>query len=249
MKEIYRFELLKEVEKEEPQIQKNDKGEDIKVLVKVKSYSPLTYFIARPSFSLKQESNLYYESVVAECIKRGILSTIQLRKRFVDDGGLLGSEEKKTYDSLFMNLWERKAELNKLNEEPDKNQDAIKELNKTILSILNNLQSIEERSGNSLIYEHTAEKIAGDRTTIWWMLNLAYQDLDNNKFKPVFGDGKFEDKFRVYEQMDEKADLFELELVQKLLLVTSLWCYGGAKTPEDFKAAIEEFESKNPKSV
>jgi tetratricopeptide (TPR) repeat protein len=34
---------------------------------------------------------------VAECIKRGIFSTIQLRKRFVDDDGILGTKEKKLY--------------------------------------------------------------------------------------------------------------------------------------------------------
>ncbi len=246
MKEIYRFILSKEVEKEETQIQKNDKNEDIKVLVKVKTQVPYNYFLAKPSFSLKQESNLYYESVVAECIKRGILSTIQLRKRFVDDGGILGTEEKKTYENLWSNLWERKSELNKLNQDSEINKDAIKECNDTILSILGNLQTIEERSGNSLLYEHTAEKIASDRTSLWWMIQLSYQDLGGGKIKPVFGEGKYEDKVKSYEEMEKNEDPFDIKIIQKLLLVTSLWYYSGLQTQQEFDDKIKEFETKNP---
>ena len=60
MKKIYSFKLEKTVEVEETQIQKNDKGEDIKVLVKVKKQEPYNYFIMKPGRALTEEAELYY---------------------------------------------------------------------------------------------------------------------------------------------------------------------------------------------
>ena len=233
MKSIVKLSVLKEVTKDIQVAKQDEAGKDIIVLEKVTEKVPVNYILAKPSFSLKQESTLYYESVVAECIKRGIFSTIQLRKRFVDDGGILGSKEKESYESLWSKLWIKKSELNKLNEKPDDNKEAIKSLDGEILSILGELQSIEEKSGNSMLYEHTAEKVASDRVAIWWMLFLSYKDNDG-KFEPVFGNGKFEDRVKKYEEIDSSDEKFDSEVLQKLLLAATLWAFGKAEKQEEF---------------
>jgi hypothetical protein len=233
MKHIVKFSVLKEISKDVQVIKQDADGKDITVLEKATEKVPYNYILSKPSFSLKQESTLYYESIVAECIKRGIFSTIQLRKRFVDDGGILGSEEKKVYEGLWSKIWVKKSELNKLNEKPEDNKDEIKTLNDEILSILAELQSIEEKSGNSMLYEHTAEKVASDRTAVWWMLFLSYKD-NNGKFEPVFGNGKFEDRVKKYEELELSDDSFDYEVIQKLLLASTLWAFGKAEKQEEF---------------
>ena len=62
MKEIVKIVINKEIEKE-VKITKNDEsGKEIIVLEKVKEQVPHNYILAKPSFSLKQESTLYYEN-------------------------------------------------------------------------------------------------------------------------------------------------------------------------------------------
>ena len=88
------------------------------------------------------------------------------------------------------------------------------------------------------------KRIAFDRTVIWWMLFLSYKD-NNGKFEPVFGNGKYEDKLKVYEEFDKREDPFELELIQKLLLGTSLWAFNKiAQKQEDFDEIFKKAEQK-----
>lgn len=244
MKEIVRITVNKEVTTEKPVLKKDESGAEIKVLEKVTEKVPQNYILAKPSFSLKQESTLYYESVVAECIKRGIFSTIQLRKRFVDDGGILGTQEKKSYEDAWVRVWNIKSDLKKLEEDPEKNKDLIKSNTDEMFKILGELQSIEERSGNSLLYEHTAEKIASDRTVVWWMLFLAYKD-NNGKFEPVFGTGKYEDKLKIYDEFENRGDTFETEVTQKLLIVSSAWAFNKAETQTDFDLILSRYDEQN----
>lgn len=245
MKKIYEWAETKDNFVDDTVEKTDAEGKSIRVVEKVNKPITETYFIAKPSFSIKQESNLYYESVVAECIKRGIFSTIQLRKRFIDDGGILSLTEKTNYEKLWTELWEKKSELNKLNEAPDDNKDKIKELNEVVLKILSDLQTIEEKSGNNLLYEHTAEKIAGDRTSLWLALMLSYKDLGGDKQEPFFGKGTFEERMKKYEDIESDEDAPGFKLVQKLLLITSLWYFNKCQTKEDFDNVLAMAETKN----
>ncbi len=245
MKKIYSFSINKDNFVDEIVTKVDADGKESKIVEKINKPTAKTYFIAKPSFTLKQESNLYYESVVAECIKKGIYTSIQLRKRFIDDGGILSLQEKKHYETLWNDLWTKKSEINQLNEKSEENKDAIKLVNDAILKILSDLQTIEEKSGNNLLYEHTAEKIASDRTVLWLTLNLAYEDLGNDKQSPFFGKGNFDERIKKYEEieMDGESELYEL--TQKLFLVASLWYYGKAQTVEEFDKIMLMAENKS----
>lgn len=244
MKKIYEFSVSKDNFVEKPVIRKDESGVEIKVLEKINEPIISKYFLAKPSFSIKQESNLYYESVIGECYRRGILSSIQLRKRFINDDGILSDEEKKSNESLWTKLWEIKAEILKLNEDQEVNKEKLKEANDQIVDILTSLQTIEEKSGGNLLYEHTAEKLANDRTVIWLFLNLSYKETGNGKYEPLFGKGAFEDKLKKYEEI-ELNDGDDLDLYQKLILIASLWYFNKAETQDDFDNLIKVAENQN----
>jgi hypothetical protein len=245
MKKIYEFEVSKDNFIDQEVVKQDAEGKDIRVLEKVNKPITKTYFIAKPTFSIRQSANLYFEGVVAECIKRGIFSSIQLRKRFVDDGGILSQEEQKKHNNLLEQFWVKKSELNKLNEDIIINKEKIEKITEEIDQILSELQVIEEKSGNHLVGQHTAEKIASDRTVIWLTIYLSYQDLGNNKYEPVFGNGTEEDRFKKYEDIDSNEDSFEFELVQKLLLATTLWYFGKAVKQEDFDKILKQGAAKD----
>ena len=245
MKKIYSFSVNKDNFVDGIVTKIDAEQKESKVVERINKPTTKTYFIAKPSFTLKQESNLYYESVVAECIKKGIYTSIQLRKRFIDDGGILSLQEKKNYENLWSDLWLKKSELNQLNEKPEENKESIIVTNEKILKILSDLQTIEEKSGNNLLYEHTAEKIASDRTVLWLTLNLAYEDLGGDKQSPFFGKGSFDEKLKKYEEIEMDEDADEYELTQKLFLVASLWYYNKAGTTEEFDKIMAMAESKS----
>lgn len=241
MRKLYSFTLFKENIKEEPQIQKNEKGEDIKVLVNVTEKVPLNYFISKPDVILTQEAELYYESIVAKCISKGIYSQSQLNKRFINDGGVLSELEIKEWNGLWEQAWEKQAEKTKLNENQDDNKDKIQVNEKELVDILSKIQSFQNKHLNTLT-QHTAENIARNRTAIWWTLHLSYKDT-NGKSESIFGNGDFDSRLKIYSELEQKEDAFDIELLKKLLLVTSLWVFGKASKQEDFDILLKMSEN------
>ena len=76
------------------------------------------------------------KTIVADMsFRRGIFSKIQLRKRFVDDD-LLSDQERKIWNDNFSNLWLKKAELKKLDEDKEKNHEIIKGIEEEIDKII-----------------------------------------------------------------------------------------------------------------
>lgn len=243
MKSIYRFETKIDNFVDETINKKDESGADIRVLEKVNKPIVKTYLVSKPTISINQEAELYYESVVSECMKRGIMSQLQMRKRFLNDGGILSDEQKKQYNDLWDKLFQLKAEFNKLNEKPDENKEKISSISNETTNTLIQLQDFEEKNGGS-IYDHTAENIARNRTAMWLSLHLAYQELDKNKYQPFFGAGKYEDKLKKYEEMEKNEVPEEYELIKKFLLVTSLYYFGKAEKQEDFDEILKIKDSK-----
>jgi hypothetical protein len=241
MKRIYDFKLNRPIKSKEP-IKKMVDGKEIEVLEEVTKDNYLNYFLAKPSIQLLQEAELYYESVFAECVRRGIMSHPQVRKRLLNDGGVLSEEQKKQYIDLWESFYSKRVELNTLNKKSEENKEKIDILSKEITDILIKLQEFEEK--NSSIYEHTAESLAKNRTTLWYTLNLSYQEI-NGKEIPIFGNGSLEEKTKVYDDFDKREDPFEVELIQKFLLVTTLWHYNSAVKKEDFDSIIKLKEEKD----
>lgn len=244
MKRIFEFELSKENIVEEPVIRQDAEGKEMKVLEKVNKPIVKKYFISKPTFTIKQNAALYYESVVAECIKKGIFSSLQLRKYYVNDGGILSQDEQKEHTNLWEKLFVKKVEYNDLNKDPIANKEKLEKIDEETKVIFSELQLIEEKSGNHLVGQHTAEKIAGDRTIIWLTLFLSYVE-SNGKIEPVFGGGSEADRFKKYEEIDSNEDGYEFELVQKLVLATTLWYFGRAEKQGEFEEILKQGEDKN----
>jgi hypothetical protein len=241
MKKIYEFKLNSPIKTKEA-IKKEVDGKEIEVLEEVIKDNYLTYFLAKPSIQLIQEAELYYESIFAECVRRGIMSHPQVRKRMLNDGGVLSEEQKKQYNDLWEQFFNKRVELNKLNEKPEDNKEKLIILNKEITDVLIKLQDFEEK--NTTVYDHTAESIAKNRTTLWYMLNLSYQEI-NGKDIAIFGPGTIEDKLKIYDDFDKREDPSEIQLIQKFLLITTLWHFNRAGTKEDFDSILKLKEEKD----
>lgn len=255
MKKLYSFQLNNPIEIDETITKLDENQKEIRVVEKVKKDNYLSYFVATPTISVNQEAELFYESIVAECIKKGIMSLIQLRKRFLNDGGVLSEEQKEEYHKFWDKLFELKAEFNTFNQKPEENKAKLDELTSQTTDILLKLQDFEERNGSTTMYNHTAENIASNRTVIWLTLYLSYQEK-NGKNIPVFGNGSYQDRIKKYEEMEISDNPYDYELLEKLLTIVNLFYFQKAKTKEQFdsmmqikerKEEIEAEEDKNTK--
>lgn len=245
MKKLYTFALNKEIEVEEPRLSKNEKGEEIKILEKIKKQESHTYFIIKPTRSLMEGAEIFFASVVSKCISQGILSVSLLQKRVLNDGGVLSEEQKKLYDELYDKLFEKQSvHKNLLAKTEPTEEDKIdtEKAFKEIVDTLTEIQNLQTQTGNSL-YQNTAENIARNRCAVFWTLNLSYKE-ENGKETPVFPGKTYEEKLISYDKLEEAGDDFDTQLINKLFLVTSLWYLGKAETQQDFEILLKMSENQ-----
>ena len=107
MKKLFEFTVPKEVEIEENETSKNEKGEEIKITKKNKTKEQVKVFIRKPTRALFDEAELFYGVRLSEGIKAGLLTRALLAKRFTNDGGVLSEEEKNVYATLYVGLFEK----------------------------------------------------------------------------------------------------------------------------------------------
>lgn len=245
MNKLYSFELNKKETIEEPVIEKNDKGEEIKVLKKIDKLIPYKYFLMKPGRILMEKAEIFYNKVFWQCQREGILPLTQLQKRFSDDGGILTKDETKWREETYEKVWTKQVEYKELVDKTSRTPEEEEKMKKTLEEIVNvwtTIQEFEENKGGNL-YQNTAESVAKNRQTLWWAVHLAYQEVDG-KNKPLFGEGDYEEKLKTYDAFNEGDDEFSLNLAKRIFLVASLWNFGRANTQEEFEIAIKTAEAR-----
>lgn len=246
MKKIFTFTLNKEIESEEVQISKDEKGQEVKTLVKVKKNEPHNYFIARPNRVINDGAEMFYQKIFWQCQKEGILPMSQLSKRIIQDGGILTEEESGWRDKAFARFFELQSEQKALNDKKDKTteeNEKLKSLTEEIVNIYSDLQEFEQQKVGNL-HQNTAESIAKNRQSMYWALFLSHEDLGNEKYVPIFGNGDYEDRLKVYDNFEEKDERFTNQLIQRLFLACSLWNLNKIQTQEEFEISVKAAEKQ-----
>ena len=245
MKKIYNFTANKKELIDKSEVIKDEKGGEMIQTKKVEELVPHKFFIARPTRSQVDESEIFRASMESEYLRRGIISATLLQKRLLNDGGILTEQEKKEYDNLreeFIKKQDVYSRLAAIKEE-DKTPEQVAEAK----ALIDELGSMMERmnqidNSSSSLFNRTAESLARNQTSRWLVLNLSYEEKDG-KNVPVFGEGDYDKKLKKYDEMEEREDDFEYSIIKKLLLVTSLWYMGKATTKEEFDTILQIQES------
>lgn len=238
-KYLHEFAIDKETFIEKEELTKNDKNEEIKIVKKELIKKPIYFRILKPNRRLFDEAELFYGVKLAEGIKSGLLTRSLLAKRYQNDGGAMSEPEKQKYAQLYINLYRKQNDLQKLELNLEKIDKKIQEQKMAdilieMASIREELQEIELYQ--SSLFDQTAENRARNQTIMWWALHISYVSFDDKKsFKPFFGEGAFESRLKEYDKMEEGNDQQDAEAIKKLAYYISLWYLGKAATPEDFK--------------
>lgn len=256
MKKLFEFNVPKEVEIEEIETSKNEKGEEVKITKKNKTKEQVKVFIRKPTRALFDEAELFYGVRLSEGIKAGLLTRALLAKRFTNDGGVLSEEEKNVYATLYVALFEKQNEFQKLSiKDESERTETEKARYKKIITELTQLRTeIQDfETAQASLFDQTAENRARNKTILWWVLQLGYYINDKSEELPFFGQGEFEGKLRVYDTIEETGSEFENLVCRKLAYFVSFWYVGRAASQEDFErlaalssetSAIEEAVQK-----
>ncbi len=234
---LHEFSINKEIEVEDIEVSKNEKGEEVKVTKKQKKTEPVTFRLLKPNRRLFDEAELFYGIKLSEGIKAGLLTRSLLAKRYQNDGGSMSETEKRRYTELYIELYRLENELQRLqvNLEKISKDEQIDKMGIVLndLSIAKKeLQQIENYQ--STIFDQTAENRARNQTILWWVLNISYIKQDQ-EFIPFFGEGDHDKKLGRYDEYEESEDFFKKEAMSKLAYFISLWYMGKANNAEDFK--------------
>ena len=238
MKKLFEFTVPKEVELEEIEISKNEKGEEVKTTKKAKKKEQVKIFLRKPTRALFDEAELFYGVRLSEGIKAGLLTRALLAKRFTNDGGVLSEEEKNVYATLYVALFEKQNEFQKLSikdesEKTEQEKQRYKEVVAELTELRAQIQDFE--TAQASLFDQTAENRARNKTILWWVLNLAYAIDNNDQEYPFFGEGNYDNKIRVYDAMEETGTEFESLVCRKLAYFVSFWYVGRASSQEEFE--------------
>jgi len=246
MKRLYEFTLDKK-EKVTKKVQDTNKdGEEIMVEKTVEENVPHKYFIRRPSRTMLDDAELYYGVQLAEGIRAGMITRPLLSKRYSNDGGIMNDIQQKALTETSEKIKKLYAEQEKIIVIDEKKRTAaqkkkLKQLEKDaepLLDILKRYNMAEES-----IYEDTAESRARNKTILWWLLNLSYEEADGEE-KPFFGDGDLETRLGKYDELDESQDEYLNSVVGEFMYNISLWYFAKPKDQQEFDKIKENMDQE-----
>lgn len=251
MKKIFSFEINKETLEDETIIGQDEKGNETKTITKVKKLTPQKFFIRKPTRDIKEEAEFYYQKVFSEGVRHGLLTKTLLVKRYDNDGGIFSDGQKKHYQELAVRLFDLEKDFQQISmkKTEDRTPEEITkfdDIKKQIIEIQGSISDLEVQRKSLL--NSTAESRGENKTKIWYALFLSYYDNE----KPFFGEGKYEDRIKIYDEIEEGADDFLKKVLIRFVLFTSFWFDNTGFTEENFKRLndlLNAEELKNPDSL
>lgn len=240
---LYAFTINKTEEILTEEKSKNDKGEEITTVKKETKETPITLKIRKPNRRLYDDADLFYGVKLSEGIKAGLLTKTLLAKRYENDGGPMSNPEKEKYAKLYINLYEKENEIQKvqLNLEKLNEKEKREQLTEVIIEMSTIKQELHqfELSQQSL-FDQTAEVRARNQSIMWWVLNLSYSGEDEKEESFFIGD-TFDEKLNAYDEIEERNSPFWGEAIRKFIYFVSFWESGQVTTAKEFEDAENVF--------
>ena len=241
MKRIYEFTVNKEETVQEKSVEKKKDGSEVttsKDVVKEVSYK---FFLRRPTRAMTDEAELYYGVRLAEGIKAGLLTRALLEKRFENDGGTRSEQDTKKYKAITDKLKKFYEEQTKILEISEKKRTSsqkkrLKELEMEVRPVRKDLRDLQLQEDS--LYEETAESRARNKVILWWMLHLSHSEQEGKDVE-FFGSGDLEGKLKIYDEIDEGEDFFEIAVARKFAYYVSFWFVGRPNTQQEFQQMVD----------
>lgn len=241
-KYLYETTVKKEVVEQVTE-EREENGEKIKITRDVKKIKPVKIAILKPDRKKYKDADIFYAKTLSNYLKEGLLPYSLVSKRYMNDGGPLTENEKKTLNAMRDRYVELQEEYFKM--EGPLSDEQNKRRGEIILEMTEINRIVKEiKSSYSDIFENTAEAKTKNDTIEWWILNISMiEDEEGKDYKLLYGDGDLDSKIQILENLESKNDDFNNEVIKKLSYFISFWYSSGANISiEDFKSAEENYE-------
>lgn len=219
IKVLYSFVVDETIETEQTDTIKNEDGSETTTKKKVKTTIPRNLCIRKPNRSLRDEADFYYNQVLSQNTKAGIVSIANLAKLIENDGGILSDAEKKQKTELLADLLRAQTELQFLSTQPEKDLEKIKQQEVICSETIQKIQVIDQKE--SSLFSNTAEMRAQTKTLFWWMLFLSYFE-SNGTYLPFFGEGNLADRLKKYDELEESESEFNAKAINEFSKYVSI---------------------------
>lgn len=192
-----------------------------------------TFYIAKPSRTLKQMGEIEYAKQLAIFVKSGLLPKAAWNTILDNLGGTVSDSEAKDYTETRKRFFELSLELNKLEQVDnlnDEQQSKYLEIKQGIEEAKKDIQAFELEQ--IYIFENTAEAKARNMTIQWWLTELSYKN-ENEKF---FAGDSFDSKLDWYDELntDNEEDAYLIKIGQKFNYLITLWFLNRIHGWQDF---------------
>jgi hypothetical protein len=235
---LYTFDVNKEVDEKVESKSTNDAGEEVTVSQVKTVDKPVNLSLRKPTRKMYDDGELFYGVQLSEGIKAGLLTRTLLAKRYQNDGGVLSEPEKERYSVLYLNLFNKENDLQRIQVNLDNLSDNIKKdkITDTLMEMAELRRELQEfENSQSSLFDNTAETRAKNKTIMWWVLHLSHIMNEAKDWKPLFGEGSYDTRLARYDEIEEEDSEWKTEAVRKLAYFVSFWYSGQATTEEEFE--------------
>jgi hypothetical protein len=256
MKELYSFDVKREVETEVPHVRKTKNG-PVETTKKVKSSIKTRVVVAKPSVADVEDAEFFYGQKFNEFINAGFLTKAMLAKKMGDLGGMTSKRTEDILAELAVENSDAARVIEFFGEAKDLSKEQQKQLEDakvTFASTQTRIRDYETSLRGQ--FSQTADSKAEQKLIEWFILNFTFfeeslKEDDKKELFPFFKGENYVEKRSYLLRLQEKDDdikdvqflkkqkLFE-KSYQTLVRVLSVWYNDYGNDQKSIDAALKE---------
>lgn len=256
MKELYSFDVKREVEKEVPHVRKTKNG-PVETTKKVKSSIKTRVVVAKPSVADVEDAEFFYGQKYNEFINAGFLTKAMLAKKMGDLGGMTSKRTEDIIGELVVENSDAARVIEFFGEAKELSEEQKKQLEDAKVAFASTQTQIRDYE-TSLRgqFSQTADSKAEQKLIEWFILNFTFFEEslkgdDKKELFPFFKGENYVEKRSYLLKLQEKDDdvndvqflkkqkLFE-KSYQTLVRVLSVWYNNYGNDQKSIDAALKE---------
>ena len=254
MKELYSFNVTREVEKEVPCVRKKN-GKSIESTKKVKEEITNRIVLAKPSVSQVENAEFFYGQKFNEYINAGFLTKAMLSKKMGDLGGFSSKQANERLQSLLLENVEaaRTVQFYGGSEKLTKEQEEkLKESKEIYVATKKEIADYEATIRDQ--FNQTADAKAEQKLIEWFVFNFSFfeDEVDDKKeLFSLFEGENFNEKRNYYLNLSDQdseitdptflkhKNIFE-ESYEGLIRAVSIWYNKLGQDQESIEKSMKE---------
>jgi hypothetical protein len=259
MKELYSFEVKREVEKQVPYVKKTKNG-PVESSKKVKKTIKNRIVVAKPTISDVEDAEFFYGQQYNSFINSGFLTKAMLAKKMGDLGGMTSEKAEKDMSAILLENVEAARVVEFFDEAKNLSEEQEEQLKEAKLKFTETQKQMHDYEVSLRSqFSQTADAKAENRLMEWFILNFTfYEDIvkdgteEKKEFFPLFEGDEYKEKrnFLLSLQESEKdiedAHLLRLKNLfdssfQTLIRVVTVWYNKMGMDQETIDKALKEF--------